>query len=71
MSGEDIANIIVSFGLVGWIPIYFLFGGIAKVVCAIKGDNKMKHITNDSHKENNNGEQNGINLSSGENEKGE
>lgn len=36
MSGEDITNIIISFGLVGWIPIYFLFGGITKVVCALK-----------------------------------
>ena len=53
MSGEDITNIIVSFGLVGWIPIYFLFGGITKVVCAFKGNlNKgNSHVTSDADTE--------------------
>ena len=44
MSGEDITNIIISFGLVGWIPIYFLFGGITKVVCAFKGKDEKQSI---------------------------
>lgn len=53
MSGEDITNIIISFGLVGWIPIYFLFGGITKVVCAFKGSKSKEklHATDDTTKE--------------------
>lgn len=43
MSGEDIASIIISLGLTAWIPIYFLFGGIAKVVNAIKGNPNEKN----------------------------
>lgn len=39
MSGKEISDIIFSFGVVGWIPIYFLFSGITKVVNAIKGNN--------------------------------
>lgn len=39
MSGKEISDIIFSVGVVGWIPIYFLFSGITKVVNAIKGNN--------------------------------
>lgn len=52
MSGEDITNIIISFGLVGWIPIYFLFGGITKVICAFKG--KDENPSNKSYNDKNN-----------------
>ena len=53
MSGEDITNIIISFGLVGWIPIYFLFGGITKIVCAFKGSKSEEnsHVTDDTTEE--------------------
>lgn len=42
MSGKEISDIIFSFGVVGWIPIYFLFSGITKVVNAIKGNDAKK-----------------------------
>lgn len=36
MGGKEIVDIIIAVGVFGWIPIYFLFNGIAKVVNAIK-----------------------------------
>lgn len=37
MTGEEIFGLIGIFGLVGWIPIWFFFNGIVKVIRAFKG----------------------------------
>ena len=37
MTGEDIFGIIAIMGIVGWIPIWFFFNGIVKVIRAFKG----------------------------------
>ena len=37
MTGEDIFRIIGIIGIVGWIPIWFFFNGIVKVIRAFKG----------------------------------
>lgn len=38
MTGKEIAGIIIAFCLTSWIPISFLFDGIAYVIRAIKGN---------------------------------
>lgn len=38
MTGKEIADIVIAIGFTSWIPIFFFFGGIAKVVNAIKGN---------------------------------
>lgn len=38
MTGKEIENIIYAIGLVGWIPIFALFSGIAKVISAFKNN---------------------------------
>lgn len=52
MTGKDIFEIIAIIGIVGWIPIWFFFNGIVKVIRAFKGlDNdgldRNKIITNE------------------------
>ena len=42
MSGKEISDIICTVGVFGWIPIYFFFSGIVKIVVAIKGKSKDK-----------------------------
>ena len=37
MASYDIALIIMVFGVLGWIPIWFFFNGIVKVIRAFKG----------------------------------
>lgn len=37
MESYDIALIIMVFGVLGWIPIWFFFNGIVKVIRAFKG----------------------------------
>ena len=57
MTEKAISNIVVTICLIGWVPIYFFFGGIAKVIFAIKmnainDNNKICEIKleNDSDK---------------------
>lgn len=38
MTGKEIVDIIAAIGFFGWIPIYFFFNGIAKVIGVIKGN---------------------------------
>lgn len=40
MSGKEIVDIVVATSLFGWIPIYGFFCGVAKVINAIKGNDK-------------------------------
>ena len=52
MTGEDISGIIAIIGIVGWIPIWFFFNGIVKVIRAFKGlddygYDRNKRITNE------------------------
>lgn len=42
MSVFNIILIIFSFSLFGWIPIYFLFDGIAEIIRAFKSGNNTK-----------------------------
>ena len=37
MESYDIALIIMAFGILGWIPIWFFFNGVVKVIRAFKG----------------------------------
>jgi len=52
LTGKEIENIIYAIGLVGWIPIFAIFSGIAKVVSAFKGNHNYRsfdvNIENDS-----------------------
>ena len=52
MTDEDISGIIAIIGIVGWIPIWFFFNGIVKVIRAFKGldddgYDRNKRITNE------------------------
>ncbi len=52
VTADEISWIICCFGLFGWIPIWFFFSGIVKIIRAFKGlddysYDRNKKISND------------------------
>ena len=58
MNAFDIVLIILCIGVCGWIPIYFFFDGIVKVIRAFKGlddneyDRKRMNIAPNTEEDN-------------------